>query len=267
MEFVFTQWKQKPHTRVAEYVSGLAKQGFIVSRSYLQRMFNNWHWSFKKPTRVQFEKFKGENIRRYVEYLVAVQDIPLERMKFMDEAAFDTKSMLFCIYMIIIFLETFIDSVLGPKSKRLYLSHSPNLDLRYTVTVLTKYNDLNRPVVMTMRSTSNSQWDFAKFVLFCLEERHLIFGDLLILDNATVHCASDSFEMIISLLKVAGVKLVFLPAYSPELNPCEFCFGFVKQQLRMHRNLSEKYWIEIVKSFGKLSSAHIHSFYKHCIKV
>lgn len=164
-------------------------------------------------------------------------------------------------------LETFIESVLGPKSQKIYLPHSPNLDLRYTVTVLTKYSDSLSPVVVTMRSSSNSQWDFAKFLLYCVEEGHLVFGDTLVLDNATVHCGADSLEMIVAVLNAVGVKLAFLPTYSPELNPCEFCFGFVKQHLRRHRDIQEKFWIEIIKAFAKLTTTHVQAFYRHCTKL
>jgi hypothetical protein len=31
-----------------------------------------------------------------------------------------------------------------------------------------------------------------------------------------------------------GIKLVYLPPYSPDLNPIEECFSFVKQYIRRH---------------------------------
>lgn len=33
----------------------------------------------------------------------------------------------------------------------------------------------------------------------------------------------------------SGVKLVYLPPYSPDLNPIEECFSFVKHYIRRHR--------------------------------
>ena len=133
--------------------------------------------------------------------------------------------------------------------------------------MLTKYDDIESPVVISMRSGSNTRWDYAKFILHCLQEGHLTVGDVLVVDNASVHNSLDSFEMLIQLLKVAGVKLVFLPAYSPELNPTEHCFGFVKQYLRNHRGIQDKFWVEIVRGFAQISQFHVSSFYKHCLKV
>lgn len=118
---------------------------------------------------------------------------------------------------------------------------------------MTKSEDLEYPVVISMRSGSNSQWDFSKFVLYCLGEGHLRVGDVLVVDNASVHNGVDTFEMLVQILHVAGVRLVFLPAYSPELNPTELCFGFVKRYLRLHREQKDKFWISIVKGFARLT--------------
>ena len=41
------------------------------------------------------------------------------------------------------------------------------------------------------------------------------------MDNATVHKGLESMRFLSPLLRAAGVKLLFLPKYSPELNPCE----------------------------------------------
>jgi transposase len=50
----------------------------------------------------------------------------------------------------------------------------------------------------------------------------------LIVDNAAVHYGTDINEIVIFALESVGAKLIFLPAYSPELNPCELCFAIVK---------------------------------------
>ena len=80
----------KKFTRVAEYIKVLDDKGYNVSRGYLQLIFKHWNWSFHKPFRVQFEKFSRDNIQRYVNFVVGVQDIPYSRLKFADEGHFDT---------------------------------------------------------------------------------------------------------------------------------------------------------------------------------
>ena len=56
---------------------------------------------------------------------------------------------------------------------------------------------------------------------------------LLITDNCSVHHISEVKE----LLKQAGIVLLFLPPYSPDLNPVEEAFSYIKNYLRKHDQL------------------------------
>ena len=53
-------------------------------------------------------------------------------------------------------------------------------------------------------------------------------GDVVIMDNLSSH----KRQRIRKLIEAAGAHLVFLPAYSPDLNPIELIFAKVKQLLR-----------------------------------
>ncbi len=53
-------------------------------------------------------------------------------------------------------------------------------------------------------------------------------GDMVIMDNLSSHKRARIRELIES----AGAKLIFLPPYSPDLNPIEMIFSKVKQLLR-----------------------------------
>lgn len=55
-------------------------------------------------------------------------------------------------------------------------------------------------------------------------------GDVLVLDNASVHVGHDTFSTIVEKLSQLGIM------YSPELNPVEYVFGFLKKSLRASRN-------------------------------
>jgi len=62
-------------------------------------------------------------------------------------------------------------------------------------------------------------------------------GQIVIMDNVNFHCSDTIREAI----EAAGCTLVFLPPYSPELNPIENMWSKVKAYLRskMPKTLSE----------------------------
>ena len=51
---------------------------------------------------------------------------------------------------------------------------------------------------------------------------------IVVMDNATVHAN------VKDLIESAGAKLIYLSAYSPELNPIELMFGMYKAYLKRH---------------------------------
>lgn len=53
-------------------------------------------------------------------------------------------------------------------------------------------------------------------------------GQVLILDNATFHRSLVSKQLV----EKAGCKLLFLPPYSPDLNPIEKCWANLKKKVR-----------------------------------
>jgi transposase len=59
-------------------------------------------------------------------------------------------------------------------------------------------------------------------------------GSIVILDNASYH-KSEQLQKLFYQNKVA---LIFLPPYSPELNPIENLWGTIKQQLRNYYDYS-----------------------------
>jgi len=61
------------------------------------------------------------------------------------------------------------------------------------------------PVVATLHTESNTQWDFLDFLIYLLEQQHLVAGDILFVDNASVHWGHDAFPIISALLRAAGM--------------------------------------------------------------
>jgi transposase len=57
---------------------------------------------------------------------------------------------------------------------------------------------------------------------------NLIPGQILILDNASFHKSAESQKLV----EAAGCKILFLPPYSPDLNPIEKYWANMKKKVR-----------------------------------
>ena len=89
-------------------------------------------------------------------------------------------------------------------------------------------------------------------------------GDYLIVDNAAVHCGSESYVVLEQILEIAQVKLIKLPCYSPELNPCELIFSKVKSYIRRYRG-GACIQREVLDALGQVTWDNVRNYYKHCI--
>jgi transposase len=92
----------------------------------------------------------------------------------------------------------------------------------------------------------------------------LVRGDFFVLDNASVHNAVETHALLDNALSNAGVRMIFLPTYSPELNPAELVFAMVKIHIRQHR-ADVCLLAEIVKGFACVSRENVFRFYQKCI--
>jgi len=233
-------------------VHEMHKVGFDVSRMYISRIFKSWKWSWKIPVRFHKSKYTSDNIDRYMNYLFWVQDIPWAKLKFVDESHFVGRRL-------------FKKLAVGPIGHRITVLKDAPLDESYSMTLLTSLTSPKLPYFIDLREQTNNQWDFVRFIFNAISQRALVSGDYLIMDNAHVHDAKESREFFKDLLRVAGVTLIYLPAYSPELNPCELVFNHVKQDLQNYRGGME-FWLEVCKSLTHVTHVDMYNFYNRCIR-
>lgn len=79
---------------------------------------------------------------------------------------------------------------------------------------------------------------------------------ILIIDNRSVH----HVQVVKDLVKQAEILLLFLPAYSPDLNPIEEAFNFVKHYLRKHETVLHSITdpTDIIKhAFDRITPTHL----------
>jgi transposase len=90
--------------------------------------------------------------------------------------------------------------------------------------------------------------------------RWLRKGDVVFMDNLRAHKRPEVIEAVME----AGALPIFLPPYSPDLNPIEFWWADIKRQLRKLGIDSEPDLLVAIQSLRKrLSQARVAAWYRH----
>jgi len=124
---------------------------------------------------------------------------------------------------------------------------------------------INQPPFIFGYDHNGTGADFYLFLVLSIQNGALNDGDILIVDNAAVHVSSDYLFRIKLIMHVWNIKLIFLPSYSPELNPIELVFAQVKKHLRTYRTGVNSLKEDIAAAFRSVSNNNIKSYYEHCI--
>ena len=94
------------------------------------------------------------------------------------------------------------------------------------------------------------------FLLPCMRP-----GQILIMDNVNFH----KMASIVELIENAGVKVVFLPQYSPELNPIENMWSKLKSYLKkMKVKTLHELKIYLKKGLELITEYDCESWFDHC---
>jgi transposase len=86
-------------------------------------------------------------------------------------------------------------------------------------------------------------------------------GDVVVLDNLSSHKRQSTR----ALIEAAGATLLFLPPYSPDLNPIEMVFSKIKQLLRsMACRTREALWNAMQSVLDQVSASDATHCFQHC---
>ncbi len=101
---------------------------------------------------------------------------------------------------------------------------------------------------------------FEAFVEFVLVPE-LRPGDVVIMDNLSSHKRQRTRELI----EAMGAELVFLPPYSPDLNPIEMVFSKIKQKLRtLACRTQAVLWRSMQSVLDTITPADASNCFRHC---
>jgi transposase len=86
-------------------------------------------------------------------------------------------------------------------------------------------------------------------------------GQIVVMDNLSVHKG----ERIKELIEERGCELLYLPPYSPDLNPIEEAFSKIKRILRKAEARSREALVEAMgKALDAITSQDARGFFEHC---
>ena len=86
-------------------------------------------------------------------------------------------------------------------------------------------------------------------------------GDLVVMDNLSSHKGTRTPQLI----RAAQAELVYLPPYSPDLNPIELAFSKIKQALR-HLSLRtvDALWTTMQSVLDQVTTRDAQGYFRHC---
>lgn len=86
-------------------------------------------------------------------------------------------------------------------------------------------------------------------------------GEIVVLDNGSIHKQEEIEEAI----EAVGAWVLFLPPYSPDLNPIENCWSKVKAILRARKPRTwDALQTALVKAFAAITAPDLRGWFGHC---
>jgi transposase len=86
-------------------------------------------------------------------------------------------------------------------------------------------------------------------------------GQIVVMDNLSAHKG----QRVRKLVKDRGCEVLFLPPYSPDLNPKEEAFSKIKRLLRVIGARTKEALVEAMGEALEAVGAHdAHGFFTHC---
>jgi transposase len=170
------------------------------------------------PTATAQERDTEENRRRRAEFLEAIRAVPPERLIYLDESGVTTS------------MTRLYGRCLGGRRIR---EATPGGHWKI-LTILSAMSTRGLIATMTIEEATDSEI-FLAYVeqVLCPALRP---GDVVVMDNLSSHKTDGVREWI----EKVGAELLYLPPYSPDLNPIEKAWAKLKQMLRSDKARSKE---------------------------
>jgi transposase len=242
-------WIDDDCTRTLAQLRAMCIQHFHVSPSNttLSRVFKEFHYSLKRITLQPAQRNSPETIRKRIEYAREYLGIMSSResMYFIDESGFSCSMR---------------------RSKGRSLAGTPAVatvpSLRTKNYSLCAAYNINSMIMFEVRDRAYNTEYYLEFIGRLIEvfQQFDIMNAIIIADNVPFHHA----QVVVNTIEVHGHRMLFLPPYSPFLNPIENVFSEWKSLVRAANPQNETELLqEIQQGAFSISPEHCRAYFRH----
>lgn len=223
LEALKTAKPSMPYNKILEVINANCVIPSGTSTSAIGRAVQNrlsgGPWTWKRMSNIKYEKFTLENVDYCQDFLSYVSTVDPYKLKFFDEAGFALPGV-------------------GKANYGHSAANHPCVEIgRHLGAPNVTLNMLIGLEGVLYANTEGGATDTLAFLNFFDEASQnsmpngqpiLQYGDHVILDNCATHHFEGGYALAESLDDI-GVEVVYLPTYSPELNPIELAFNKLKK--------------------------------------
>jgi transposase len=174
------------------------------------------------------------NQKKREQYLEKIKDINPDDIIYSDEAGIDDNEA--------------PPKGWGPVGKRLFAKKKGIRKARYNITAALNKGKLFAPFVFEGYSNASTYATYVEQVLV----PQLRPGMVLIIDNARFHKS----KKVVELIESAQCRIIFLPPYSPDLNPIEHYWSAMKARIRKAAEAIQDFYEATIKAVGEMCTTY-----------
>lgn len=219
----------------------------------------------------------------YAQFLNFVCEQDPTKLLFLDECHFASKGTSLPFYVgWSLFMDINPDGLLdfhqaygwSPAGQPLRTIQPGGLSPTFSITLMTNLRGDGPLMYWTAREATNSGEDFLKTLQVFARDGFFNPGDILVMDNARVHTSAAIQRGIQRILDEQQIEVVYLPTYSPELNPCELVFASFKKYIRSAKALTYEEGTNrpiyrpaadlVYEAAAAVTYDHMEAYYRHC---
>jgi len=203
--------------------------------------FGGWAIALKKTLRAS-EQDRADLVEKRTLWKELQKELPIERLVFLDESCAKTN------------MTRLRGRAYG--GKRLH-DHAPGGQW-HTTSMIGSIRLSGETACMVIEGATDAV-TFREYIRRVLAPT-LRRGDIVICDNLGAHRDVQARELI----EARGAELLFLPAYSPDLNPIEAMWSKVKAHLRQAKARTQKSLLRAIRNaLAAVSDSDAKGFFRH----